>query len=327
MSFGNSPNIEYVSNNGLTWIDIQKPTREKFEEISKRYNFHELNIEDSLSEVQIPKIDKYEDHLFVILHFPLRDKDKKEENNSPSKTSQLSIFIGSNYLVTAHQVDLRPLTEIFSICRKSDEQRENLMGRSSGFLLHSIIDALVDDLFHKLIKIVGNLRDLEDDVFNEQLAIAKEISLLRREIMFLTRIAYPLKRIMIYLTDIIQKFSQEDLTLYYDDVRDHIDEIIEVLGESKETIEIYKDTDFMLSTEKTNKILAVLTIIFTLSIPAALIGAFYGMNITLPGGIETGSWNFFGPYTTLIVLIIISVIPAMIMLWYFRKQGWIRVIS
>jgi magnesium transporter len=58
----------------------------------------------------------------------------------------------------------------------------------------------------------------------------------------------------------------------------------------------------MLSTEKTNKILAVLTIIFTLSIPAALVGAFYGMNITLPWGIETGSWNFFGLYATSIIL-------------------------
>ena len=149
------------------------------------------------------------------------------------------------------------------------------MGRSSGFLLHSIIDALVDDLFHILVKIVGNLRDLEDDVFNEQLAIAKEISLLRREITLLRRIVFPLKRIMAYLTNIIQKSSEEDLTLYYDDVRDHIDEIIEVLGESQETIEIYKDTDFMLSTEKTNKILAVLTIIFTLSIPVALVGALW----------------------------------------------------
>lgn len=73
----------------------------------------------------------------------------------------------------------------------------------------------------------------------------------------------------------------------------------------------------MLSTEKTNKILAVLTIIFTLSIPAALVGAFYGMNITLPGGIETGSWNFFGLYTTFIILISISIVPAIVMLWYF----------
>lgn len=87
------------------------------------------------------------------------------------------------------------------------------MGRSSGFLLHSIIDALVDDVFHILVKIVGNLLDLEDDVFSEQLAIAKEISLLRREITLLRRIVFPLKRIMAYLTNIIQKFSEEDLTL------------------------------------------------------------------------------------------------------------------
>ncbi|MGH9978502.1 MAG: CorA family divalent cation transporter [Nitrososphaeraceae archaeon] len=159
------------------------------------------------------------------------------------------------------------------------------------------------------------------------MAFAKEISILRNEIKLLRWIVFPLKRIMAYLTNTIQKFSEEDLTLYYEDEKDHIDEIIEVLGESKETIEIYKDTDFMLSTEKTNKILAVLTIIFTLSIPAALVGAFYGMNITLPGGIETGSWNFFGLYTTLIVLILISIVPALVMLWYFRKLGWLRVIK
>ncbi|MGH9978501.1 MAG: CorA family divalent cation transporter, partial [Nitrososphaeraceae archaeon] len=116
---------------------------------------HELNIEDCLSEIQIPKIDKYEDHLFVVLHFPLRDKSKKE---STSQTSQLSMFVGPDYLVTAHQVDLRPLTELFNMSRKSGEQRKNIMGRSSGFLLHSIIDALVDDLSHELIKIVSNLR-------------------------------------------------------------------------------------------------------------------------------------------------------------------------
>lgn len=210
MGFENVPNIEFVTNNGLTWIDIQKPTCEKFDAIGKKYNFHELNIEDCLTEIQIPKIDKYEDHLFVVLHFPLTDKDKKERT---SQTSQLSIFIEPDYQVTAHQVDLEPLTEISRMCRKSDEQRDNLMGRSSGFLLNSIIDALVDDLFHKLIKIVGNLRDLEDDIFNEQLAIAKEISLLRREITLLTRIVYPPKRIMIYLTNFIQNFLKK--TLHY----------------------------------------------------------------------------------------------------------------
>ncbi len=88
-------------------------------------------------------------------------------------------------------------------------------------------------------------------------------------------------------------------------------------------MEIYKDTDFMLSSEKSNKILAVLTIIFTLAIPATVIGTFYGMNINLPGGMEAGSVSVFGPYTALIVILLASAIPALLMLVYFRRRGWI----
>jgi magnesium transporter len=88
-------------------------------------------------------------------------------------------------------------------------------------------------------------------------------------------------------------------------------------------MEIYKDTDFMLSTEKSNKILAILTIIFTLAIPATVIGTFYGMNLNLPGGLETGNWDIVGPYTTLLFVMIASALPACIMLVYFRRLGWI----
>ena len=69
---------------------------------------------------------------------------------------------------------------------------------------------------------------------------------------------------------------------------DHLDKVIDALEESRETMEIYKDTDFMLSTEKTNRVLAVLTIVFTLAIPATVIGTFYGMNVSLPRGARGG---------------------------------------
>ena len=121
-----------------------------------------------------------------------------------------------------------------------------------------------------------------------------------------------------------RKFSEEDLTLYFDNVKDHIDKVIEVLEESKETIEIFKDTDFMLSTEKSNKILAVLTILFTLSIPVTVVAAIYGMNVDLPGGIETGSATFLGQYTSFILLVIVAIVPAVIMTWYFKRQRWIE---
>jgi magnesium transporter len=117
--------------------------------------------------------------------------------------------------------------------------------------------------------------------------------------------------------------EEEDLSEYYNDLMDHINKALEVLESSKETIEIYKDTDFMLNTEKSNQILSILTIVFTFSTPVAVIGTFYGMNINLPGGIEIGLWTFFGTCTTLIVVLIISSISALIMYWYFHKVGWI----
>ena len=175
------------------------------------------------------------------------------------------------------------------------------------------------------MKVVGNLDDIEDAVFDDKITVVKEISFLRREITTLRRVVAPLKRTVLEMTRDIQKFSDEDLTQYFDDVKDHIDKVLEVLEASKETIEIYKDTDFMLNTERTNKILTVLTILFTLSIPVTVLGTFYGMNVNLPGGNETGNWNFFGIYTTMIVVVTISIAMALLMLWYFRRLGWIGV--
>jgi len=314
-------NFETITNNGLTWIDIQNPTHSKIDILGRKYFFHELNLEDCLSKRQIPKMDKYADHIFAVLHFPSIDKEK----STTLRFSQLSIFAGMNYLVTIHQGDLKPLEEMFELCKHSEKYRAAQMGKSSGYLLHSIIDMLVDDLLHILMKVIGNLDDIEDAVFDDKVAIVKEISLLRREITVLRRIVVPLKRIVTEITKNIQGFSEEDLTQYYDDVKDHIDKVLEELDVAHETIEIYKDTDFMLNTEKTNQTLSILTILFTLSIPATVIGAFYGMNVNMPGGIVTGSWTFLGPYTTLIIILIISTVPALLMIWYFRRIRWMGV--
>lgn len=82
--------------------------------------------------------------------------------------------------------------------------------------------------------------------------------------------------------------------------------------------------DNMLSTEKSNKILAVLTILFTLSIPATVVAAIYGININLPGGIEIGPATFFGPFTSFSLLVIAAILPAVIMIRYFKRQRWIE---
>jgi len=313
--------IETVEGKRFTWTDLQNPDRANVEDLARKYQFNALNIEDCMTKFELPKLDSYDNHFFVILHFP-----PISPKVGMSKISQLSIFLGKNFLVTVHQGDLKPLVDLVDLCKtSSDEQRiEKLLGKSPGLLLHEIIDLLVDDLLHTSRRIIANLDEMEEGVFDETKSVARSIALLRREINKLRRIANPLKRFVLEIAPNVKRLSDEgeDLELFFDDVIDHIDKVIETLEESRETMEIYKDTDFVLSTEKTNKVLAVLTIIFTLAIPATVIGTFYGMNINLPGGVEA-EWMVLGPYTSFIILIIASAIPVILMFSYFRKLGWI----
>ena len=306
-----------IKNNGFIWIEIAKPTRDEMKKLAERFPFHELNLEDCLSKIQIPKIDRYEDHVFVIVNFPTLEKERIP------RSSQLAAFIGSGYLVTIHQGELKPISEIFQQCIRSDKARQELMGRSAGYLFHSIIDTLTDDLLNLVRKIVGNIEDIEDVVFDEHANAAGEISYIRRQITVLRRIAIPLKRTLSEISaKDIRRFSEEDLTLYFDDINDHIDKVIDTLEESNETIEIYKDTDYLHGTDRSNKILAILTIVFTLSIPVTIMSSLYGMNVDIPT-IEDESLKFLGRYTTFIVIVIGSSAGAVAMALYFHKIKWI----
>ena len=314
--------IENIQGKKFNWIDLQNPDRNEIEKLSEQYNFNALNIEDCMTRFELPKLDSYDDHFFVILHFP-----PLSQKMGNSRNSQLSIFVGKDFIVTIHQGDLKPLVELVETCKTNlDQQRkEKILEKSSGELLHEIIDMLVDDLLHTSRKIIANLDEIEDRVFDETKPVARSIALLRREINRLRRIANSLKKFVLEIAKNVKKFSEredEELALYFDDIIDHIDKVIETLEESRETMEIYKDTDFVLSTEKTNKVLGLLTIIFTLAIPSTVIGTFYGMNINLPGGIEN-NLMILGPHTMFIIIILASSIPAIMMFTYFKKLGWI----
>lgn len=302
---------------GFTWIDLENPDRQRVEGLAREYGLNSLNVEDCLTKFELPKIDAYGDHMFLLLHFP--PLASKEFMPRPS---QLSMFVGRGFLITVHQGELAPLVELVDACRggaPDGERRARLLGRSTGSLLHEIVDSLVDDLLHTLRRVMANLEDIEEEVFDDKRSAARKISVLRREIMLLRRIVNPLKRIVTEASGHVDRVSGSgDLTLYFDDVIDHLDKVMDALEESRETMEIYKDTDFMLSTEKTNRVLAVLTIIFTLAIPATVIGTFYGMNVGLPGAPgQDGE-----PHLAFYSIILASTVPAAAMYAYFRRAGW-----
>ena len=312
------PGINKISWGNLTWVNIEKPTRQEMDYLAQNYPFHPLDLDDCLSKVQLPKIDEYENYLFIILHFPVFD-----HRTRITRPSQVSIFLGKYFLVTVHSGDLKPFASLPGRCQQDDKVCEQYLGKDSGYLMYRVIDTLVDYCLPMVNKTLANLEEIEDKVFDDKVSASHDVAILRRDIAAQRRIIGPIKGVVADLERKAQRYTQADLKVYFGDIDDHLARLWSNLDECHETIDIYKDTDFLLSQERTNRILALLTIVFTITIPATILGTFYGMNINLPGGLAPGVWTAWGTYTTFIVVLLISLLPGAFMFWLFRRWRWI----
>ncbi|MCQ5376589.1 MAG: magnesium transporter CorA family protein [Candidatus Methanomethylicia archaeon] len=301
---------------GIRWVDIVKPTKEEVFALSKEFPFHALNLEDCISKIQLTKIEKHDDHLFIILRFPFACE---KAGCSPT---QISSFIGKDYLVTIHEASLGAINDVFSSCQSQIDETGEIKAKNVGSLFYWILSTIANTLFPLMESIMDRIEAVEDSVFDIKKPVLLEISRLRRSISDLRRILSPIKRIAPEISLGINEITGEDLTVYFNDLRDKIDKIWDLTDTAKEIIDIFKDTDFTLSQERMNRALVILTVIFTATIPATIIGTYYGMNIVLPGGLDAEPWTFLGPYTTLIVLSSLAILLAGIMLAYFKRLGW-----
>lgn len=320
---GEAPKVEKIqtlTHNKITWVDVKNPNRREVSELAQQYPFHPLHIEDCVSKGQYPKIELNEEdkYLFLLLRFPHFQK-----SDSSISINQICFFLGKNYLVTVHENTNDTISNIFNECKTNQDQRKAYINGSPAYLLYTLINSLTDDVSYLLQVILKEVDQIEEIVFDDKVSGVYKIGQLRRKILNTRRVIGPLRALLKDIATTINKFSSTNLSVYFEDIAQSLDKAWETVEQARETVDIYKDADFTISTEKTNKILTVLTIIFTLSIPATVIGAFYGTNILLPGGLDAGSWTFLGKYTTLILLVSISAILALLMHFYFRKRGWL----
>jgi magnesium transporter len=290
----------------MTWIDIVQPTKESIRYLAEHYKFNPLDLEDALSPRQVPKIEEYPGYLFAVFHFSLYDKETRVSNRR-----QWSAFVGENLLVTLRPAELKAPDELFRECEAKEDAREAYMNNGPGYLLYQIIDRAVDSYFKVLDKILSLMEDIEDNVFKENIEIAMEISVLRRDIITQRRVMFPTRQLLTELEKRLKRFAKTDLTLFFSDLHDHMNKICDTLDEYNETIEVFKDADYTLSGYRSNRTIRMLAVLFAIGLPFLVIAGLYVM---LPGGFDKGSLPLF-----LALLIIIFVIIG-IMLYSFRRR-------
>lgn len=306
-------NIDTVTWGKLTWYYIEKPSQHEVDYLAQHFPFHPLNLDDVLSRVQRPKIDEYDDHLFIVLHFPVFDKE-----NRVTTPSEVDIFISESYLVSVHcSGDLKPLAKFFKECHIDEVTRQTYMSRSSSYLLYHILDRLVNYCFPILNKVIDNTEKVEDLIFTRPVPeTVREISLLRRDLISFRRVIHPQIAVIEALEGEEYPFFKEEQEIYFGDIADHVRKIWDGLEDCKEVIDGLADTSNWLTSHRIQEIMRVLTIVMAIMAPATLIASIYGMNIPLPGG---ASDNFL----PLLLIITLMVLIATGMLVFFHRRRWI----
>jgi len=304
--------METITWGDLTWVNIEAATERETAWLADTYQFHPLALDDCLSRKQIPKVDVFPGYLFFVFHYPLFDKTTRV-----SSKRQWSAFIGENYLITVHTGELKTIVALFRDCMSNEEARKEYMSSGSGFLLYRILDRAIDSYFPVLNKILSLMEDLEDAVFDEDIEAVKELSVLRRDIITQRSVMFPTREIFKEMENKLKRFSKTDVTAYYNDLMDHTNKICSTLDECKEIIEVYKDTDYTLATNRLNRVTRILTIFSAIIVPFLAVSSLYGMNVVLPGGLEEGSFQ------TFLILLLVMLVIAGGMLFYFRRRHWI----
>ncbi|MBI4744515.1 MAG: magnesium transporter CorA family protein, partial [Actinobacteria bacterium] len=150
---------QYLENkNSLIWIDLEKPSNEEFSILKNVFNFHPLAIEDCVSKFHLPKIDDYENYLFLIWHSLIDD-----EKTARLETTEVDMFIGPNYLVTFHAEKISEIDNLYNNVLK----HADLLKTGVDILLHSLLDDITDKYFPLLDRISDKIDLLEDKMFSE----------------------------------------------------------------------------------------------------------------------------------------------------------------
>jgi magnesium transporter len=278
--------------------------------LAEHFDFHPLDLEDVMSRNQRPKLDEYPDYLFIVLHFPVFDKQVGRLN-----AGELDLFVGPDYVITIPNQPLKPIEYLFERCRSSEEVREQYFSKGPGYLLYHIVDQCFDYCFPMLRKVGNKLEQLEEEIFSGRgEEIVRDISNVKQEIINFRKIIRPQRTVLRDLERTKQRYLADELEIYFDDINDASERIWDMLENYKEVVEALEDTNESVISHRVNSILRVLTTITVIVLPLTLLASVWGMNVGVPGqGDITAFWIIVGCMLALLVG----------MVAFFRHRGWL----
>lgn len=299
----------YKEKSTITWINITGLHEVSIiEKLGKVYDIHPLVLEDILHTDQRPKMEDFEDYLFIILKMLSYD-----EGEQQIQTEQCSLILGPNFVITFQEKE----GDVFdSIRERLRKQKGRLRREGPDYLAYALIDAIVDHYFIILEKIDETMEQLEEELTeNPGPETMKMIHHLKRELIFLRKSVWPLREVVGSLEREELRLIQEKTTIFLRDVYDHTIQVIDTIETFRDMVSGMLDLYLSIISNRMNEVMKVLTIIATIFIPLTFIAGIYGMNFEFMPELR---WHWSYPVVWIVMIVI-----GVLMLIYFRKKRWL----
>jgi magnesium transporter len=304
---------KFVGKNGyIIWLDLQDPKEADYKVLENAFGFHPLSIEDCKNFTPIPKIDEFDEYLFLIFHRVVYDKEKED-----IAVKEMDFFLGKNYLVSLHE---GPSSSIDKM-RDKVNSRSSFMSYGADIIIHGIIDLFTEKYIPIINYITEEIEKIEDKV------IAKKTGKAMQKIVKMKRNVSEFKRSIMPQRDIISKlahrkfrFISEKAEMYYMDILDNIVWVHANLESNREMLANIFDAHLSMSSNRMNetsnrmnRIMQRLTIVATIFMPLTFITGIYGMNFK---NMPELNWQW-GYFVSLAIMLVVG----MWMFLYFRKKN------
>jgi magnesium transporter len=298
--FRATPTVSWIYVEGLHQVEV-------IETLGKHFGVHPLVLEDILNTEQRPKLEDFEDYIFIVLKF-FHFVDGQNE----IAAEQLAIVFGFNFLISFQERE----SDIFKTVR---ERLKNGQGRlrkhGSDYLAFTLVDAVVDHYFVVLEKLEDQIEQVEERLIADaRPRVLTDIHHLKRETIRLRKSAWPLREVIGNLQRLESKLVSEFTDIYLRDLYDHVIQVIDNLETYREILSAMTDIYLTKLSNRMNAIMKILTIISSIFIPLTFIAGIYGMNFKYMPELEW-RWGYF-------MILSFMILIGLGMLFYFKKKKW-----
>ncbi len=301
LPFKDLPTVTWVNINGIHQVEI-------IEKLGKYFSLHPLLLEDIVHTEQRPKMDDYDDCLFVVLKMLHFAKDTEE-----IKAEQVSLIVGSNFVISLQEREGDAFNPVRERIRKG---KGRLRKKGPDYLTYALIDAVVDNYFTILEQFGEHMESLQEELIEKPTPeTLQTIQRLKRDMIYFRKLVWPLREVIGGMVRSESPLIKDEIHVYLRDVYDHAIQVVD-------TIETFRDMlsgmlDIYLSSmgNKMNEVMKVLTMIATIFIPMTFLAGIYGMNFKYMPELE---WKWAYPSFWLIVFALFIG-----MVFWFRRKKWL----